>query len=353
MAKAVIFSGGTAFRDTARALAALKCDITYIITAFDSGGSSQALRRAFAMPAVGDLRNRLLAIARDEAAAGALNVRLDADEEKARQELKNFNIGQRLAAVDEPVRSHMGADLETVLSALPQDFQSSRASVGNLALAGAWLNNGGDLLGAVRRYGKMLRCMGEVIPICEADVQLAARLKNGQIIGHQHLFKKLSAPVQELFLASAEGDAVVPEAAPEALAAIGRATEIFYPMGSFYSSILANFLPKGVARALEASRANKTFIPNAGVDAETRGMSIVQQARAIINTLARKTGKQDNFLDFVLVDWEVDYPGGAGALSRDLLSMNITLLPAVIAPDGKKHLPDNLAWVIEAMLTSG
>jgi 2-phospho-L-lactate transferase/gluconeogenesis factor (CofD/UPF0052 family) len=41
----------------------------HLITAFDSGGSSAQLRRAFGMPAIGDLRSRIVALA-DESVRG-------------------------------------------------------------------------------------------------------------------------------------------------------------------------------------------------------------------------------------------------------------------------------------------
>lgn len=350
MARAVIFSGGTAFRDTARELARRQCDITYLITTFDSGGSSQALRRAFAMPAVGDLRNRLLAIAQDDAAAQALNVRLDANEDKAREELRKINISQRLSAVAEPVRSAIASDLERVIAALPEGFQASRASIGNLAITGAWLANGHDLLAAVQRYGELLRCVGRVLPICDRNLHLAARLKNGQVIGQQHLFRHMSAPVKELFLTDDTGAITSPEAEPEALGAIDEADLVIYPMGSFYSSILANFLSRGVARVLSQSPVNKIFIPNVGTDAESRDLSIVQQARTIINTLGRQVGRQDNLLHGVLVDLTTRYPDSLSALSVELGAMDIRLLPAAIAPGGISHEPALLAFVIEALL---
>ena len=59
----VFFTGGTALRDLSRRLTAHTHNSVHLVTTFDSGGSSAALRRAFAMPAVGDLRNRLLALA--------------------------------------------------------------------------------------------------------------------------------------------------------------------------------------------------------------------------------------------------------------------------------------------------
>ena len=59
----IFFTGGTALREVSRELARHTPDTVHLLTTFDSGGSSAALRRAFAMPAVGDLRNRLLALA--------------------------------------------------------------------------------------------------------------------------------------------------------------------------------------------------------------------------------------------------------------------------------------------------
>src|SRR5688572_20780353 len=65
----LFFSGGTALRPLSRALKLLTHNSIHLITPFDSGGSSAALRRAFGMPALGDLRNRLLALA-DETVRG-------------------------------------------------------------------------------------------------------------------------------------------------------------------------------------------------------------------------------------------------------------------------------------------
>ena len=59
----LFFSGGTALRRLSQELVHYTHNSVHIITPFDSGGSSAKLRRAFHMPAVGDLRNRLLALA--------------------------------------------------------------------------------------------------------------------------------------------------------------------------------------------------------------------------------------------------------------------------------------------------
>ncbi|MGE4294032.1 MAG: 2-phospho-L-lactate transferase CofD family protein, partial [Desulfovibrio sp.] len=61
--RVLFFSGGTALRDTSAELVRYTHNSVHIITPFDSGGSSAILRKAFDMPAVGDIRNRLMALA--------------------------------------------------------------------------------------------------------------------------------------------------------------------------------------------------------------------------------------------------------------------------------------------------
>src|SRR6056297_2095826 len=59
----LFFSGGTALRELSQEIIHYTHNTTHIITPFDSGGSSAVIRKAFGMPAVGDLRNRLMALA--------------------------------------------------------------------------------------------------------------------------------------------------------------------------------------------------------------------------------------------------------------------------------------------------
>jgi len=59
----LFFTGGTALKETSQALVGYTHNSVHLVTPFDSGGSSAVLRRYFDMPAVGDLRNRLMALA--------------------------------------------------------------------------------------------------------------------------------------------------------------------------------------------------------------------------------------------------------------------------------------------------
>ena len=55
---------------------------------------------------------------------------------------------------------------------------------------------------------------------------------------------------------------------------IREADLICFPLGSFWTSIVANLLPAGVGTAIAEARVPKVFVPNAGEDPEQFGMKI-------------------------------------------------------------------------------
>ena len=65
----LFFSGGSALRQMSRVLKSYTHNSIHLVTPFDSGGSSAKLRQAFDMPAIGDLRSRLMTLA-DETVTG-------------------------------------------------------------------------------------------------------------------------------------------------------------------------------------------------------------------------------------------------------------------------------------------
>ena len=99
----LFFSGGTALRETSHVLARHTSHSIHLVTPFDSGGSSAVLRRYFRMPAVGDMRSRLMALAdrsRPEISAicDMLSHRLpkEGDPEILRTKLTAIIIGYKL-----------------------------------------------------------------------------------------------------------------------------------------------------------------------------------------------------------------------------------------------------------------
>ncbi|HCQ31657.1 TPA: hypothetical protein DIU27_04745 [Candidatus Collierbacteria bacterium] len=108
-----------------------------------------------------------------------------------------------------------------------------------------------DLLGI--KFG------GTAIPITTDSSNLYFKTKAGQTFRGEHELDKQSMSkntITKLWL-----DPKV-QASPEAIRAIKTAKYIIYCPGSLYGSILSNFLPRGVKKALKASRAKKILITN-------------------------------------------------------------------------------------------
>ncbi|KKU33412.1 hypothetical protein A3K29_05285 [Candidatus Collierbacteria bacterium RIFOXYB2_FULL_46_14] len=104
-----------------------------------------------------------------------------------------------------------------------------------------------------------IRFGGTAIPITTDSSNLYFKTKAGQIFRGEHELDKQSMSkntITKLWL-----DPKV-QASPEAIRAIKTAKYIIYCPGSLYGSILSNFLPDGIKKALKASKAKKILITN-------------------------------------------------------------------------------------------
>ena len=70
MKRIAMLGGGSGNRDITMALCRSGHDVTRIVPAWDSGGSSRALRLAFGMVAIGDTRQALMTLAHGEGRVG-------------------------------------------------------------------------------------------------------------------------------------------------------------------------------------------------------------------------------------------------------------------------------------------
>ena len=283
----LFFSGGTALRDLSRRLVGLTRASAHVITPFDSGGSSAVLRRAFGMPAPGDLRNRLMALA-DRGHKGHPEVfelfahrfpkvahpgGLDA-------ELAEMAGGAHplVSVVPEPMRSAVREHLEVFMQMMPMDFDLRGASIGNLILTAGYLAADRNFSVVLDTFRILARVLGEVALSCEADLHLAAELADGAVVCGQHRITgketaRLASPPVRLWACRGEDDpAPAPCAAsPRALKLVAGAELICFPMGSLFSSVVANLLPEGMGRAVAANPCPKVFIPNLGRDPRMPG----------------------------------------------------------------------------------
>ena len=267
----VFFTGGTALRGLSRSLTRYTHNSVHLVTPFDSGGSSAALREAFALPAVGDIRNRLAALADSMIPQSVLDfweMRLPAegDSEALRARLRAMGSAGHPcwrplpSVMADVMRVHLGYFLER----MPDDFRPQKASMGNLLLAGGYLHFQRNFTPVLSLFSRLLQVRGVVLPIVNACLHLAAELADGSVLVGQHHFCRLTQPVRRLYLTVHEpgrtSTALTPCRPPLSATAatyLQSAGAICYPMGSFYTSVLSNLLPDGVGRAVAAARCPK------------------------------------------------------------------------------------------------
>jgi CofD-related protein of GAK system len=345
----LFFSGGSALRHTSRTLTEYTHNSVHLITPFDSGGSSAKLRDAFPMISVGDLRNRLMALA-DTRLKGhpevyrLFDTRLPKHDSQAdlRVRLAEMVAGRDplVAAVPLPLRKLIRNHLGYFSEHMPASFDLRGASVGNLILAGGYLNNRNDIDAVIFLFSKLVAVRGIVRPVVDSNLHLSAELADGTVVVGQHLItsreQPLSAPIRELRLTETVE-------APEQLAEveidrrtiqlIDEAELICFPIGSFWTSVMANLLPKGVGSEIARAGCPKVYVPNTGTDPEELGLAPHDQVRLLLEQLRRDAGAEtptELLLHFVLVDSvRGEYSGGLDIDAIEALGVEVIDTPLV------------------------
>jgi len=327
--KILFFSGGTALRSLSRELIHYTYNSIHIITAFDSGGSSAKLREAFHMPAVGDIRARLMDLAdqslqgnREIYALFAYRFPKQALNTELLKELENMVSGKHrlIARITDPMRKIILNHLYWFREKMPSDFDLRGASIGNLVVTAGYLENRRQLDPVISIFSKLVRVRGTVRPIANKYLHLAAELDDGSVIVGQHLLtgketKPISSRIIKLFITDDpdEHQPITLMLRKKMTDLIHKADLICYPMGSFFSSILAQFLVKGVGKAIAASSVPKIYIPNTGRDPECFGYTLMEQVGALLE-YGRKDDQAtapSDFVSSVLIDRKNgNYPGG-------------------------------------------
>lgn len=208
--------------------------VTAIVTTADDGGSSGELRRRYGVPAPGDVRNCLVALAE------GLNP---------------------LAAV---FQHRFGG--EGGLTGHP---------VGNLVLT-ALAQRLGDFSAAVEEAGRMLGVRGRVLAAALEPVALVAKLEDGRVIRGESAIAAAEGRVGQLALAPPV------DATPEAVEDVLAAELVVYGPGSLYTSVLASLLPRGLSGALAQTGATRVLVVNLFTEpGETDGFTAADHVRAV------------------------------------------------------------------------
>jgi CofD-related protein of GAK system len=317
----LFFSGGSALRGLSRRLKRLTHHSIHIVTPFDSGGSSAVLREAFGVISVGDMRSRLVALSEEENLANAathrlFSHRLDATWTcaKLRPRLDALCAGEDelVAALPATVKLGAMALLSLFRDRMPTDFDLRGASIGNLMLVAAILEQG-DVDQVLGLFSRLLDVRGLVRPVVDSACHLRARLADGTVIDRQHRITRrgseaIASRIVDLELVCPGDDprgAFPPMIETVTAERIASASLICFPMGSFYTSVVANLLPRGVGTSVARRCIPKLFIPNTGVDPEMYGLDAAAAAEVILARLRADAGAAtptENLLTHVILD---------------------------------------------------
>lgn len=317
----LFFSGGTALHKFSKQLKNFTHNSVHFMTPYDSGGSSAELRAAFDMPAIGDLRARLMALA-DESVRGMPEIfklfsyRLSkhANPGELLSELNDMVTGKHplINAVSEPMRQLIVNQLQFFSDSKPDNFDLHGASIGNLIIAGGYLNNGRHLDPIVFLFSKLVEVKGIVRLTVNDNYHLAVDLEDGKhIIGQHQMTGKehppISSKITNMQLSSdLEKIAPVHSCLPEKHRQfILNADLICFPPGSFYSSIMASLLPKGVGSAIAQNDNAKVYIPSLGDDPEMLDLTTDDAIQALLDYMAKDLEQQvpvNQLLSHVLID---------------------------------------------------
>lgn len=233
----VVLGGGTGMATALRGLKGTGVDLTAIVSMADDGGSSGILRARLGIPPVGDLRNCLIALADAESTAAAL-------------------LQHRLPAERGATRGH---------------------PVGNLLLAAAIAEEGGDLERGIERVHRILNVRGRVIPATSEALRLRGRTRAGlSVMGQARL-----ARTRDIASVSLESTSV--RATRSALTAISQADLLVLGPGSLFTSLIPHLLVPEIRSALAARRAPLIWVANVDEqEGETEGMSLDAHMDALL-----------------------------------------------------------------------
>jgi uncharacterized cofD-like protein len=236
----VAIGGGTGLSTLLRGLKEYTSNLTAIVTVADDGGSSGMLREQLGVPAVGDIRNCIVALA---------------DAEPLMGRLLQYRFPGAPGQPHEQLAGH---------------------AVGNLLIAAMTAVEGGDFEEAVRQVNRVLAVRGQVVPVSSTPLTLHAELRDGTELHGQSLITKTTG-VERVWLTPAD---VRPS--EDALRAIADAELIVIGPGSLFTSLLPSLLMPELRDAVLASPALRVYACNVATQAgETDGFDLAEHVEAL------------------------------------------------------------------------
>ena len=240
--KVTVIGGGTGLSVILRGLVGIEeFDVRAIVTVADDGGSTGRLREQYQIPAMGDIRNVMLAMGSNESLFGQLmNYRFSGSEDVGGHNLGNL-----------------------ILTALTEITGSFNEAIANIS--------------------RILNVEGEIIPATSEIVNLYARMDDDVIVKGEHNIPEYHHHVETIFY---DHDV---QATPRAIEVLKDADVIIFGLGSLYTSIMPNLVINGIRKAICESNARCIYVCNAmSQGGETDNYSVEDHVNALHKHLGMK-----------------------------------------------------------------
>jgi uncharacterized cofD-like protein len=304
--------GGTGLPVVLRGLAAEpNVDVSAIVTVTDNGGSSGRLRESFGVPAVGDLRNCLVALSGRESMFADL-------------------FQHRFSTGD--VNGH---------------------TLGNLIVAALYQKTGSLQL-ALEAAGDLLHLNGRVLAATEIPATLCARFQDGSEARGEVQISAVGKRIDQVWLEPQH-----PGPTAGVLEIIESANVIVLAPGSLFTSLMPNLLVADVAERIRRSSAITILVCNLMTEpAETDGFSASAHVRVLQTCLG-------DGIDFCIVNSATDRAdsaryrdGGSQPVQADLDAIaELGVIPVEAdlfnrADEKVRHNPTKLARLIVSIAQS-
>ncbi len=284
--RVVALGGGHGLASSLQAAQTYASGIVGVVSVADDGGSSGRLRRELGLPAPGDLRRCLSALASEDSLL-------------ARSLEHRFDRG--------PLEGH---------------------PLGNLLIAGL-ASAGADFQAAITEVARLVGAVGTIYPATTESVTLIAESDLGPIRGQVTIER--ATGIHGLHFDPAD-----PASPAAAVASILDADQIIIGPGSLFTSVLATAVVPEINEALHRTRAQKVFVANVANDrAEAHGFDLVSH----INALA----SHDVPIDVVLAD------GTSTSGSAQWTAGLPVIMAELAAEDGWGHIPDRLGAALSEL----
>lgn len=209
-----VLGGGTGMSQLLKGFKKFPLKINAIVAVSDDGRSTGRLRKEFNIPAIGDIRQVVIALAEKE------------------------NIARKLLNY----RFNTSSDLDG-------------HPVGNLLLT-ALADIDGSIAGGIADLDDVLNLKGKVIPLTEDNVVLMGEMEDGRIVRGEHCIAEDSRRIKSVFYEKN------PTVSKEAIQAIKKSDAIVLSIGSLYTSIIPNLICPEIKEAIDQSKAKIIYVCN-------------------------------------------------------------------------------------------